>query len=283
VRTLPGGQRGSSPGEIMTEEEWEGGSLKGVVFVIMLEAVDRIRKKYPKSKYGYKALAMPETIGSSVYVANNEAEVDVTIGGVFSEMGGAREALQLVASRRGDTYIDRVFRLAMDRRGVWPVRQTPFRYGWGNDELVYDSPGIGVPVVSIDRHPFNAYHTHFDNMDLVDQEKLDEVVEVIVTVADLFEADYIPRLRSRVPVYLSRFDLYADWTHQREDYDNNIRLLDRMNGEMSVVDLALQLDIEFDKAKSYIDKFVELDLVEKLTVSPDYTRNVRFMPQKYKS
>lgn len=255
--------------------------LAGVV--IMLEAVERIRKRHPKPKYGYKALAMPETIGSSVYVANNETEVDATIGGVFSEMGGAREPLQLVASRRADTYIDRVFRMALERQGKWPVRQMPFRNGWGNDELVYDAPGVGVPVVSIDRHPFDAYHTHFDNMDLVDQARLNEVVEVIVAVADLLETDYIPRLRNRVPVYLSRYDLYADWTHQREAYDNNIRLLDQMNGERSVLDLALQLEIDFEKAKSYIEKFAELDLIDKLPVTPDYSRNVRFMPQKYKN
>ena len=253
--------------------------LAGVA--IMLEAVERIRKRHPKSKYGYKALAMPETIGSSVYVANNEAEIDSTIGGVFSEMGGASEPLQLVASRRANTYIDRILRLALERQGKWPVRQMPFRNGWGNDELVYDASGVGVPVVSIDRYPFDAYHTHHDNMDMIDETRLEEIVEVIVAVADLLEADYIPRLRNRVPVYLSRYDLYADWTHQREAYDHNIRLLDRMNGELSVIDLALQLDIDFDKAKSYVGKFAELDLIEKLPVTPDYSRKVRFMPKKY--
>jgi aminopeptidase-like protein len=255
--------------------------LAGVV--IMLEAVKRIRQRHPKPKYGYKALAMPETIGSSIYVASNEAEVDATIGGVFSEMGGAREPLQLVASRRGDTYIDRIFRLALDRLGRWPVRQLPFRNGWGNDELVFDAPGVGVPIVSIDRYPFPAYHTHFDNMDLVDQASLEDVVKVIVAVADLLEADYIPRLKNRVPVYLSRYDLYADWTHQRQAYDNNIRLLDRMNGQLSVVDLALQLEINLDDVRSYIDKFAEFDLIEKLPVTPDYSRQVRFLPKKYEN
>lgn len=255
--------------------------LAGVA--IMLESVERIRKRHPRPKYGYKALAMPETIGSSVYVANNEAEIDSTIGGVFSEMGGANEPLQLVASRRADSYIDRIFRLALERLGKWPVRQISFRNGWGNDELVFDAPSVGVPVVSIDRHPFDAYHTHYDNMELIDQARLEEVVDVIVSVADLLEVDYRPRLKNRVPVYLSRFDLYADWTHQREVYDNNIRLLDQMNGELSVIDLAMQMDMDFGVVKSYIDKFGELGLIDKLPVTPDYTRNKRFMPEKYRT
>ncbi len=255
--------------------------LAGVA--IMLEAVERIRKRHPKPRYGYKALAMPETIGSSVYVANNEAEIDATIGGVFSEMGGAREPLQLLSSRRGDTYIDRVFRLALDKKGKWPIRQIPFRTGWGNDELVYDAPSVGVPVVSLDRYPFDAYHTHFDNMDLVDQSSLEEVVEIIVAVADLLEADFIPRFRNRVPVYLSRYDLYADWTHQREAYDNNVRLLDRINGEISVIDLALELDVDLDKTMSFIEEFAKIDLIDKIQVTPDYSRKMRFMPQKYRN
>ena len=69
----------------------------------MLEAVDKIRKKYPNPYFGYKALLVPETIGSSV-AATNELELDATIGAVFSEMGGAESPLQFVFSRRGNTH-----------------------------------------------------------------------------------------------------------------------------------------------------------------------------------
>jgi aminopeptidase-like protein len=250
--------------------------LAGVA--VMLEAVARIRRKHPKPRYGYKALIMPETIGSSVYAATHESEMDATLGAVFSEMGGADEPLQLVFSRRGDTYIDRVFLQVPREQGKLPCRFVPFRRGWGNDELVFDAPGVGVPVVSLDRHPFAAYHTHHDNMSLVKLERLDEVVDVLTGVADILERDYIPRPRNRVPVYLTRFDLYADWTHQRERYDLNTLLLDSMWSGLSVLDIALKHNVEWSLVSEYLEKFAERGLIEKVPVTPEYTRATRFLP-----
>lgn len=250
--------------------------LAGVA--VMLEVVERIRHKYPKSRFGYKALLMPETIGSSVYAATHEAELDATIGAVFSEMGGAESPLQLVFSRRGDTYIDRIFLHVLRKQGKLPCRLVPFRKGWGNDELVFDAPGLGVPVVSMDRHPFEAYHTHHDNMDLVKLDKLEEVVAVLLGVADVLEQDFIPRLRNRVPVYLTRYDLYSDWTNQREQYDVNTLLLDNMWSGLSVLDIALKHDLDVDMVQQYFQKFVENNLIDTVTVTPEYSRTVRFLP-----
>ena len=250
--------------------------LAGVA--VMLEVVERIRRKYPAPRFGYKALLMPETIGSSVYAATHEAELDSTIGAVFSEMGGAESPLQLVFSRRGDTYIDRIFLYVLRKLGKLPCRTIPFREGWGNDELVFDAPGPGVPAVSLDRYPFKAYHTHYDNMDLVKLSRLEEVVDVLLGVADALEQDYIPRPRNRVTAYLSRFDLYSDWTNERAQYDINTLMLDNMWTGLSVLDVALKHDLDVEMVQAYFHKFCEQDLIESITVSPEYSRTVRFLP-----
>lgn len=250
--------------------------LAGVA--VMLEAVERIRRKYPNPRFGYKALLMPETIGSSVYAATHEAELDATVGAVFSEMGGAESPLQLVFSRRGNTYIDRIFLHVLRKQGKLPCRFVPFRKGWGNDELVFDAPGLGVPVVSMDRHSFEAYHTHHDNMELVKLDKLEEVVAVLIGVADALEQDYIPRLRNRVPIYLTRFDLYSDWTYQRAQYDINTLLLDNMWSGLSVIDIALKHDLDVDMVQSFLRKFTEHELIDAVAVTPEYSRTVRFLP-----
>ena len=242
----------------------------------MLEVVDRLKTRHPNPVYSYRALVMPETIGSSVFVSANEHVADKSIGAVFSEMGGADAPLQLVQSRRADTYIDRIFQHVLTKRDLMPVRTVPFRKGWGNDEMVFDSPGVNVPGVSLDRYPFAAYHTHYDNMDLVHEDRLEEVVDILLQVADEFERDFIPQPQQRVPVYLSRFDLYSDWTYERGSYDDNLKIIDGMWSGLSVTDNALKIGVDVDYAHAYVKKLVEQDLVRKLPVSPKYSKRTQF-------
>jgi aminopeptidase-like protein len=249
--------------------------LAGVV--VMLETVKRIREKYPNPRYTYTALVMPETIGSNVFASENLNRLDNMIGGVFSEMGGAESPIQFVFSRRGDTYIDRIFTYVLKSKKKLPCRMIPFKTGWGNDELVFDSPGLGVPVVSLDRFPFEAYHTHFDNMDLVNEESLEEIVDILVSVADLLERDFIPVPKSRIPVYLTRYNLYADWTYDRKQYDINAKLIENLWSGLSIFDICMKFDLDFDLAFNYIIKFIDLNLIEKSNLTPDYSRETRFV------
>jgi aminopeptidase-like protein len=255
--------------------------LAGVA--VMLEVIDRIKQSYPNPRHGYKALLMPETIGSSVYAATHLPELDNTLCGIFSEMPGADEPLQFVFSRNSDTYIDRIFLYVLHKHGKNQCRYVQFRNGWGNDELVFDAPGIGVPSVSIDRHPFHAYHTHYDNLELVKLSRLEEVVDILLDVVDIMERDYIPRPRNRIPVYLTRFDLYADWSQQRAQYDINTMLLDSMWSGYSAFDISLQNNLDIDVVLSYFNKFVHLNLIDSATVTPDYCRSIRFLPSFFKA
>ena len=69
-------------------------------------------------------------------------------GASFCEMGASKSKFQLVYSRKGNTYIDRVFNYLIDKFSDNSARKVQFRKGWGNDELVFDSPGIGIPFRS---------------------------------------------------------------------------------------------------------------------------------------
>jgi len=248
--------------------------------VVILEVLSRLKTRHPQPRHGYKALVMPETIGSSVYAATHEAELDATIGAAFSEMAGASTPLQLIRSRRADTYIDRVFLYVLQSLGKPLGRMAPFRQGWGNDELVFDAPGVGVPAVSLDRYPFEAYHTHFDDMSGVSDTALEEMVEVFLQVIDVLEWDYIPRPRHRVPPYLTRYGLYSDWTHARAQYDMNALVLDSLWTGRSVLDIALEHHLDVVAVRDYLEKFVDLGLIDPQPVTPAYARTTRFVPAR---
>ena len=97
-----------------------------------------------------KSLAMPETIGSSIYLTKFENEIQNIFGTSFCEMGGAKSDFQLVFSRKGNTYIDRVFNYLVEKYFLNSARKVAFRKGWANDELVFDSPGVGIPLFPVD-------------------------------------------------------------------------------------------------------------------------------------
>ena len=244
--------------------------------VIMYEVLRRIKENFKKTRFSYLALAMPETIGSSVYLTANRHEIKNFIGSAFCEMGGANSPLQMVFSRRGNTYVDRIFEYLVDKYQDGNARKVPFRKGWGNDELVFDSPGVAVPSVSIDRYPFEHYHTNLDNLDNFNEEKAEEMIALFLDAVNILEEDFIPKPIYDVPFYLTRYSLYADWTYSRQQYDQNILLLEAIWEGLSVFDLSVKYNLEYENVKSFFINLSNLELINKELVNSNYTRNTNF-------
>ena len=244
--------------------------------VIMYEVLRRIKKNFKKTRFTYLSLAMPETIGSSVYLTENKFNIKNFIGSAFCEMGGANSPLQMVFSRRGNTYVDRIFEFLVDQYQDGSARKVPFRKGWGNDELVFDSPGVAIPSVSIDRYPFEYYHTNLDNLDNFYEEKAEEMISLFLDAVNILEEDFIPKPIYDVPFYLTRYDLYADWTHNRQQYDQNILLLDAIWEGLSVFDLSIKYNLKYEDVKSFFNGLLNLGLINKELVNSNYTRNTNF-------
>ena len=244
--------------------------LAGVL--IMFEVLKKIKNKYPHSRNTYKALAMPETMGSSVYLTKFEDNIENIFGSAFCEMGAAKSNFQLVSSRRGDTYIDRVFNFLIDKFSNKMARKVDFRKGWGNDEQVFDSPGIGIPSVSVDRYPFKEYHTQKDDFSNYNKDKAEETISLFIEAVDIFEKDYIPIPKFRIPIYLTRYNIYADWTHNREQYDTNIILMESAWEGLSVFDIMVKYNLNLKMVQNYFNKLFELKLIKKSFVTPYYSK-----------
>jgi len=237
--------------------------------LIMLEVLKYIKNKYKKPKYTYATFLFPETIGSAIYVNNNLPEIDNNLCSIFSEMGGAYSDLQLTLSRNKCTYVDRIFLyLLSDKK----FKIQNFREGWGNDELIFDSPGVNVPSISIDRFPFKFYHTNHDNLENFSESKAFEVVQIITNFIDIIEDDYIPKPINRVPIYLSRFNIYKDWVHDRKNYDTTQQLLDHLYSGLSVFDISYKLKINFRYCLDFYNNLIKNNLITSVIVDPSYSR-----------
>ena len=236
-------------------------SISGLV--VGLEMAKRVAA-LPRRRYGFRLLVVPETIGTIAWFAANETEARKTKYAWFCEMIGHDNSFILQKSRQEDTLIDRAFMAALhDHQKHGATRSGPFRKVVASDEIVSNGPGFDIPTPSLTRWPYDEYHTSDDNPGLIKVENLQESLAVVMKVWEILESNYYPRRTFKGPVMLSRYGLWVDW---REDWPLNLAteaIMLKLEGDLSIVDIAVELDLSFDTVRNYVDRFYEAGLISK--------------------
>ena len=109
-------------------------------------------------------------------------------------------------------------------------------------------------------------------MEETSESRLDEIVEILLATIRLIESDFIPVPRQRVPVYLTRYDLYSDAILESSDHRLNAAVLDSLWNEMCVFDIAEQVGADYGAVREYLLKFVEHGLLDTRPLTPQYFR-----------
>lgn len=226
------------------------------------------------TRYNYLGVVAPEHVGTVFFAADLQRE-DRTAsigGGVFLEMLGSTGPLTLQQSFTGDRIIDRVAEHVL-RAKVRDLRVGPFRSIIGNDETVWEAPGVEIPTISISRWPYPEYHTSRDDLSIMSPASLDESLDVLKEMVTILEQDVRPRRNFAGLVALSnpKYALYTerpDPTVRKHLGIEDLRLgklqdrLPRMlDGQLSVFDIADASDLPFDVVFDYLRRFEERGLV----------------------
>lgn len=230
--------------------------------------------------YTYKLVVAPEHLGTVFYLADlPEQQIKNYKACLFLEMLGNeydqfayQESFSGVAEIDDATY--HYFKLG--RFKFWSDR---FRKIVGNDETVWEAPGIEVPTISLSRCQSSSvyypeYHLSSDNLSIMSPARLEESVEAILGIIDIMEKNYYLKRKFTGLVALSnpKYDLYISTF----DRAVNPNLPDRQlnwnylmdclpryfNGRTTILEIADKHQLPFNEVYDYILKFQAKGLIE---------------------
>lgn len=133
---------------------------------------------WPKRRFTYRFVFVPETIGSIVYLSRHGPHLkSKLLAGVVVNCIGTASPLIYKRSRRGDGLLDRVVACLFKSRAQGD--DTIDFFPSGSDERQYCSPGFNLPIGMICRsYPGRTpeYHTSLDNKKIISFRHLAESV-----------------------------------------------------------------------------------------------------------
>lgn len=227
-----------------------------------IELFKRLHERPNPPKHSYKLLLVQEMTGTEYYLgSSSQEEKDRYLGGLFLEMLGTDTPLVMHHTRGKSNVLEQALQKVLDQK---VPNHTVLDYGKGvaNDEIVFESHGL--PMASLNRFPYNAYHTHYDNLDIIDQAALDQSLAVAEALITELEADIIVEKNFSGLVCLSNpeYDLYVDLgqtgEHATDEQWALRRLMDGIGyvqGRTTVGMLAREYGVDFEAVATYLRKW----------------------------
>jgi len=230
--------------------------------VVAIELMRKIARQ-PNHTYSYQMLLAPEMFGPIFFIHNNPGRIRDIVGVLNLETVGAGREWCLKKALKGGHRLEDTLRSALQKAQL-PFREIDFFEGYGNDERVFAWPTRGIPGVSIQRFPFDQYHTSDDTPEIVDKNYLQQALTLCGYFVDILENDYVPEYTQPIQPWLTKRGLYYESIDNVEDNHkfNNLTLFN-INGKNSVIDLAQKSGLTFFQIYEYVEKFADQGLIRK--------------------
>jgi aminopeptidase-like protein len=203
-----------------------------------------------RTRYSYRFLFAPGTIGAITWLACNEENSRRIKHGLVVSMVGDAGGPTYKKSRRGDAKIDRAVVHAIRHCGLTPtiLEFLP----WGYDERQYCSPGFNLPVGLFQRSMFGAaaeYHTSADNLDFIAPNHLAMSYGLIAEALDIVESDAVYcNTMPKCEPQLGRRGLYGAVGGDKDAVSANMAMLCILNfsdGTHSLLDIAERANLPY--------------------------------------
>lgn len=218
-----------------------------------------------RTRYSYRFLFLPGTIGAIAWLAHNEQAAPRIRAGLVAAGLGDRGPFHYKRSRRGDTEIDRAAVSALRDAGVEHGVSdfTPFGY----DERQFCSPGFDLPVGSLTRRPYGTYpeyHTSADDLAFIGPESLAGSLALYLRVIAALEGNGRYRnLNPKCEPQLGKRGLYSELggEHRGRHELALLWVLNYSDGEHDLLAIANRSGLPFETIRAAADALEGAELL----------------------
>ena len=215
--------------------------------VVTTALINWVRRNSDR-RYSYRAVFIPETIGSIAYLSRHlDLLKERVVAGFVVTCVGDDRAYSYVPSRLGGTLADRV---ALHTLGHLAPHFQSFTYlDRGSDERQYCSPGVDLPVVSVMRSKYGTYpeyHTSADDFSLVTASGLAGAFSVIQRCIECIEGNRKLEVTVCGEPQLGARGLYPTLSTResvQQDVKTMMDLIAYCDGDHSLLDVAERLGV----------------------------------------
>lgn len=207
------------------------------------------------TRYSYRFLFAPGTIGSLTWLARNEDRVDRVDHGLVVSCVGDAGGPTYKRSRRGNAFIDRAMAHVLAHAAPGAAIRDFSPYGY--DERQFCSPGFNMPVGLLQNSPFGEfpeYHTSADNLDFIHPRYLERSHRLVMEVIGIVEGDWTPlNLCPKGEPQLGRRGLYSALGGDKGGAQSAMPMLWVLNlsdGTNSLFDMAERSGLRFAEIAS---------------------------------
>ena len=233
-------------------------------------------KKMKKRKFTYTLLIAPELVGPVFWLKKNIKRIKNFKYALLLKSVGNNNTIKLQHSSAGNSEIDNLATKYL-KKSKEKYISGKFRSIYGNDEIIFDSPGYNIKTISLTRYPFREYHTDHDTPEKISKKHLNKSYNILKNI--IFDFEKSTRFKNLVKgtAALSnpKYNLYLK-AHspgiERIKYTNNMKewnllmnnLTNYIEKDMSLEEIAKIHKLNFKTLSKYVHKWERKKLIKKI-------------------
>ena len=225
-----------------------------------------------RRRYTYRAVFVPETIGSIVYLSRNSQQMkERVVAGFNISCVGDDRAYSYLPSRTEDTLADQVAQHVLQHTD--PDYQRYRFLDRGSDERQYCSPNIDLPVATVMRTKYGIYpeyHTSLDDLTVISPEGLFGGYTALQHCLQVLENNLQVRVTVSCEPQLGRRGLYPTLS-EKGSADLTRRMMNLLayaDGQRTLLEIAEKIESPMWELVPIVEQLLEHQLLEVLDSSP---------------